>query len=39
MQNMTQRDALITENYILADKKLIFRKDIFSSEHEEKKFL
>ena len=32
MQNMTQCDALITKNYILAFKKYFFNMEIFTSE-------
>ena len=38
MRNITQRDAQITKNYILADKKSIFNIEIFSSVIEVKKF-
>ena len=34
---MTQRDVLITKNYILADKKSIYFIEIFSSENKLKK--
>ena len=37
MQNMTQRDLLITKNYILAQKKSIMNIEIFSSQNELKK--
>ena len=37
MRNITQRDAQITKNYILADKKSIFNIEIFSSVIEVKK--
>ena len=38
MRNMTQRDALITKNYIFWPiKKSIFKIEIFSSEIEVKK--
>ena len=36
MQNMTQRDALITKNFILAIKKSFFYLEIFSSENVKK---
>ena len=36
---MTQRDALITKNYIFAHQKINFIIEIFSSEVEAKKFL
>ena len=39
MQNITQRDKLMTKNYILAIKKSIFHIEIFSSEIVRKKFL
>ena len=37
MQNMTQLDALIKKNYILAQQKSIFKIEMFSSEIEVKK--
>ena len=37
MRNMTQREAKITKNNILADKKSIFNIELFSSEIELKK--
>ena len=37
MQNMTQRDVLITKNYILADKKSILNVEIFSTKNKVKK--
>ena len=36
MQNMTQRDALITKNHILANKKYLLKIEIFSLETEMK---
>ena len=39
MQNITQRDKLMTKNYILAIKKSIFHIKMFSSEIVRKKFL
>ena len=37
MQNKTQRDVLITKNYILEGKKSILNIEIFSSENKVKK--
>ena len=37
MQNMTQCDALITKNYILAIEKSMFKIEIFSLEFKVKK--
>ena len=38
MKNITRRRALITKNYILANQKINFSNQNFSSENEVKKY-